>query len=105
MAKVFGRLESRILKELKADMHRIERLAENLRAQRVEKDIKENYTGPKFKLFKKLHKRSPESKYNSNDYLKNYENSSEEKLYRLYNQMRFTHLGINRDDLTPRKGQ
>lgn len=93
------------MNELKADIQRIERLAGIPRAQRSEKDMKKNYNEPKFKLFRKFHKKSPVAKNISYEYLRNYENSSEVKLYRLYNQMRFTHLGINREDLTPRKGR
>lgn len=105
MAKVFGRLETRIWEELKVDIHRIERLAGISRAQRDETDMNKNYNEPKFKLFRKRHNKSPVAKIIPYEYLRNYENNSEVKLCRLYNQMRFTHLGINRDDLTPRKGR
>lgn len=105
MPRVFGRLETRIWNELKADIHRIERLTEIFRARSGETDMNKNYNVSKFKLFRKRHKKSPVAKNIPYEYLRNYENDSEIKLCRLYNQMRFTHLGINREDLTPKKGR
>lgn len=93
------------MNELKADIHRIERLARISRARKGETDMTKNYNEPKFKLFRKLHKKSPVRRNITYEYLRDHENDSEIKLCRLYNQMRFTHLGINRDDLTPKKGR
>ncbi len=105
MVRVFGRLENRIWNEIKADIHRLERMTGILRAQRGKADMNKNYNPEKFKFFRKLHKKPPVAKNISYEYLREYENNSEVKLCRLYNQMRFTHLGINRDDLTPKKGR
>lgn len=98
-------MENRIWNELIEDMHRIERIAGIFRAQRGKADMSKNYNGPKFKLFRRFHKKSPVNRNIPYEYLRANENSSEVKLYKLYNQMRFTHLGLNRDDLTPRKGR
>ncbi len=105
MAKVLGRLDTRIRNELKADIHRLDRMTGFFRAQKSENDMSKNYNEPKFKLFRKRHKKPKFAKNISYEYIKNHENNSEIKLCKLYNQMRFTHLGINKDDLTPRKGR
>lgn len=105
MAKVFRKLETRIWDELKSDIHRIDRVARLFRARKGKTDMSTNYNGPKFGLFRKFHKRHPVGRNISYEYLRNYENNSEIKLYRLYNQMRFTHLGLNREDLTPKRGK
>lgn len=105
MGKVFGRLENRFWNELTEDIHRIERLAGKLRASRRKTDMSKNYNGLKLKLFGKSQKRSKDVKNIAYDYLRNDAENSEINMYRLYNQMRFTHLGINRDDLKPKTGR
>lgn len=105
MGKVFGRLENRVWNELTEDIHRIERLAGKIRASRSRTDMSKNYNGPKLKLFRKSQKRPKDAKNIAYDYLRNDAENSAINMYRLYNQVRFTYLGINRDDLKPKTGR